>query len=437
MTDDYYGFAEQPFSLTPDPRFFFRSESHEKALNELQRAIERREGFMLLMGDIGTGKTTLCRTLLDQLGPNTFTALVLNPFVNEAELLKAVLQDFGVVSRDDVRRGALIGATAQELVDVLNQFLLTLAGIKASAVLVIDEAQNLPPATLEQVRVLTNLETDRQKLLQIMLVGQLNLRSVLTSPDMRQLNQRISRRCLLQPLTRQGTGDYISHRLWVACGTVPVLFQKKSLDLIHQLTGGVPRVINMLCDRALEAGQAASAPHITPALVHHAAEELSLEAPRRRQSDRRNDCLKRLALRAAVAAAAAAAVLAGAWQVVRYYDVPLWSSPPATFSAGAPGPAVEPPAAPAPAPAPAGTVPVQTAAYSILVGAFPTKADADAAAAALKEQGYLVREIVQTEGKEEYRVLVGRYDDLSLARLHAEHLQRDPEFKEATIVTER
>ena len=441
MTDDYYGFAEQPFSLTPDPRFFFRSESHEKALDELLRAIERREGFMLLTGDIGTGKTTLCRTLLDQLDRKTFTALVLNPFVSEEELLKVVLQDFGVVSRDDVRRGALVGASTQELVDVLNQFLLSLAGIKASAVLVIDEAQNLPPATLEQVRVLTNLETDRQKLLQIVLVGQLNLRAVLTAPDMRQLNQRISRRCLLQPLARQETEAYIAHRLWVARGTLTVQFPKKTLDLIHQLTGGVPRVINLLCDRVLEGGQAAGVTRLAPALVHHAAEQLALEPPRRRQSDRRNHRLTRLALRLAAAAVAVAAVLAGAWQVVRYYDVPLWPSAPVRFSAGAPGTATPatPDAAPPDAGAndPASAVPVRSATYSILVGAFGTKADAEGAAAALKAQGYLVREIVQTEGKDDYRVLVGRYDDLALARQHAERLQQDPQFKDATIVTER
>jgi len=434
VSEDYYGFAEQPFTLTPDPRFFFRSGSHEKAIDELQRGIERREGFMLLTGDIGTGKTTLSRTLLEQLGRKTFTALVLNPFVTEEELLRAVLQDFGVVSREEVRRGALVGSTKQGLVDVLNQFLLSLAEVKASAVLVIDEAQNLPPATLEQIRVLTNLETDRQKLLQIVIVGQLNLVSILGAADMRQLNQRISRRCMLEPLDRDDTEAYISHRLRLARGSVSVDFTSRALDAVQRLSGGVPRVINLLCDRTLEIGQTTRATKIAPALVRQAAQRLALETPRRRRSDRRLARLKRLAVRLGTAAAITAAILAGAAQVTRYYDVPLWPNEPARLTAGAPA---APAAAPQPA-APASQPETATAAtYSILVGSFPTRPAAVEAGDRLQELGYAVQEIVQTEGREEYRVLVGRYDDIAIARQHAEQLQLDPDFRGATIVTER
>jgi general secretion pathway protein A len=458
--EQFYGFNEQPFSLTPDPRFFYRSESHQRALDELLHAIGRGEGFMLLTGDIGTGKTTLCRTLLDQLGRLTFSALVLNPFVTEEELLKAVLIDFGVVSKVEVRRGALVGASKQELIEVLNQFLLSLSGIGASAILVIDEAQNLPAATLEQVRVLTNLETDRQKLLQVLLVGQLNLVTILQSPDMRQLDQRISRRCTLQALNRLETEAYVLHRLKTAGGAALVEFDPKAFDLVHRLSGGVPRVINMLCGRALETGQHEGANVVSPEIVRAAAQQIGIEPPRRRASDRRRARAQRWVVRLAAAAALGAAGLAGAYQVARYYDVSLWR-PGATrsLSAGVPSsqapapppsaaipsaqpatpiplptedPGSQPPAAAAQPPAPAPVV-----VYSILVGSFTDRADADRGADALKTAGYLVRDVVQTEGRAEFRVLVGRYTDLALARLHADRLAQDPYFREATIVTEK
>ena len=453
MYEQFYGFTEQPFNLTPDPRFFYRSESHQRALDELTHAIGRGEGFMLLTGDIGTGKTTLCRTLLDQLGRLTFSALVLNPFVTEEELLKAILIDFGVVSKAEVRRGALVGASKQELIEVLNQFLLSLSGIGASAILVIDEAQNLPAATLEQVRVLTNLETDRQKLLQVLLVGQLNLVTILKSPDMRQLDQRISRRCTLQALSRLETEAYIQHRLKTAGGTQLVEFDDKAIDLLHRFSGGVPRVINMLCGRALEAGQHEGTKTLSSEIVRAAARQIGLEPPRRRASDRRRARATRWVVRLAAAAALGAAMLAGAYQVARYYRVSLWQ-PGATrsLSAGVPSPAsaaaipsaqpaaaLPPPAGPTGAAPPpvAAEPPAPTAIYSILVGSFTNRADADRGADALKTAGYLVRDIVQTEGRAEFRVLVGRYTDLALARLHADRLAQDPYFREATIVTEK
>src|SRR5258706_4663833 len=200
MYEDYYGFAEKPFSLTPDPKYLYRSQSHGNAFDLLQYAIRRREGFVVVTGDIGTGKTTLCRAVLEQIDRTTFTALVLNPFLSEEDLLKLILQDFGVVSREDVKRGRLTGVSKQELIETIYDFLLSLLPLRASALLIIDEAQNLPMAVLEQIRILSNLETDKEKLLQIVLVGQLNLQAQLRSPELRQLDQRVSIRYELKPL---------------------------------------------------------------------------------------------------------------------------------------------------------------------------------------------------------------------------------------------
>ncbi|MCA1649024.1 MAG: AAA family ATPase [Acidobacteria bacterium] len=221
MYEEYYGFVEKPFSLTPDPKYLYKSESHANAFDLLQYAIRRREGFVVITGDIGTGKTTLCRAILDQLDRKTFTALVLNPFLSEDDLLRLILQDFGVVSRAEIKRGRLTGISKQELIDALNEFLLSLLPLRAGALLIIDEAQNLPRAVLEQIRILSNLETDKEKLLQIVLVGQLNLKDLLRSPDLRQLDQRVSIRYELKPLTREDFGSVHRLRRRVRRGVVP------------------------------------------------------------------------------------------------------------------------------------------------------------------------------------------------------------------------
>src|SRR3954466_14205795 len=192
MYEHYYGLSEKPFSLTPDPKFLYRSPSHANAFELLQYAIRRREGFVVVTGDIGTGKTTLCRALLEEIDRTTYTALLLNPFLSEEDLLKRILQDFGVVSRENIKAGQLNGVSKQELIETLYDFLLGLIPLKSNAVLIIDEAQNLPLSVLEQIRILSNLETDKEKLLQIILVGQLNLLPLLKSPEMRQLDQRVS-----------------------------------------------------------------------------------------------------------------------------------------------------------------------------------------------------------------------------------------------------
>jgi general secretion pathway protein A len=276
MYEDYYGFTEKPFSLTPDPKYLYKSETHANAFELLQYAIRRREGFVVITGDIGTGKTTLCRAILEQLDRNTFTALVLNPFVTEEDLLRLVLRDFGVVSRDELKRGRLAGITKQDLIDTLNEFLLSIQRLGARALFIIDEAQNLPAQVLEQIRILSNLETDKEKLLQIVLVGQLNLQTVLRAPNMRQLDQRVSIRYELHPLNRDECAAYVAHRLAIAGGSANVSFTSRAVDLVHRFTGGTPRLINLVCDRALLGGFAERKHRIAPEHVQRAAENLDL-----------------------------------------------------------------------------------------------------------------------------------------------------------------
>ena len=281
MYEDYYGFVEKPFSLTPDPKYLYKSESHANAFELLQYAIRRREGFVVITGDIGTGKTTLCRAILDQLDRRTFTALVLNPFLSEEDLLRIILQDFGVVSRDEMKRGRLAGVTKQELIETLNEFLMSLLPLRAGALLIIDEAQNLPQRVLEQIRILSNLETDKDKLLQIVLVGQTNLKDLLKSPELRQLDQRVSIRYELKPLSKAETSAYVAHRLTIAGGGAAVSFTPRALDLVHRYTGGIPRLINLLCDRALLGAYSDRSTRATPDVVRRAAASLDLEVPHR------------------------------------------------------------------------------------------------------------------------------------------------------------
>jgi general secretion pathway protein A len=281
MYEDFYGFVEKPFSLTPDPKYLYKSESHANAFELLQYAIRRREGFVVVTGDIGTGKTTLCRAILEQLDRKTFTALVLNPFLSEEDLLKSILQDFGVVSREEVKRGRLAGVSKQELIDTLNEFLLSLLPLRAGALLIIDEAQNLPHHVLEQIRILSNLETDKEKLLQIVLVGQLNLKDVLRSPALRQLDQRVSIRYELKPLNDEETAAYVAHRLTIAGGGAVVSFTPRALELVYRCSGGIPRLINLICDRALLGAYSERAVRVMPEMVKRAAASLDLPVPRR------------------------------------------------------------------------------------------------------------------------------------------------------------
>ncbi|MGH9371028.1 MAG: ExeA family protein [Vicinamibacterales bacterium] len=280
MYEDYYGFIEKPFSITPDPKYLYKSASHANALEVLQYGIRRREGLIVIAGDIGTGKTTLCRVLLGQLDSKIFTALIENPFLSEEDLLRHILRDFGVVSRDEIRRGRLAGVSKQELIDTLHDFLLSLLPLGATALLIVDEAQTLPRSVLEHIRILSNLETHKDKLLQIVLVGQTNLKDVLRSPDLRQLHQRVSIRYTLQPLTQEETAEYVAHRLTIAGGGSAISFTPKALTVLHRCAAGIPRLINLICDRALLSAYSERSQRVTPEMVRTGATSLDLAVPR-------------------------------------------------------------------------------------------------------------------------------------------------------------
>ena len=275
MYEQFYGLSESPFSLTPDPKFFYRGESHVRAYELLRYGLHRGEGFIVVYGDIGTGKTTLCRTVLESLGQNAYTALLLNPFLSETELLRAILRDFGVISPDVLDKNQSV--SKDDLIASLNAFLLSIMEVGGRGIVVIDEAQNLPVATLEQIRILSNLETNKQKLLQIVLVGQSELKDILAVPELRQLAQRISIRCELGPLSVDETADYIRHRIkTVSEGTPRPAFTKRAVKLIYRYSGGTPRLINLIADRCLTAGLLLQATDINHRIAKEAIDNLEL-----------------------------------------------------------------------------------------------------------------------------------------------------------------
>ena len=274
--EPYYGLHEKPFSLSADPRFLYKSPSHAPTFEDLRAGICRREGLIVLTGDIGTGKTTLCRAVVEELDRKTFSAFVPDPFLSREDLLKMLLIDFGVVSIDDLKSGRLAGASRPDLSYPLYEFLKSLVPLQAFAVMIIDEAQNLSPQLLEEIRILSDLE-DPEKLLQVVLVGQLELHAKLKLPEMRQVDQRVSIRCNLQPLTRDVVAGYIAHRLEVAGGARDrVEFSEDAVDEIYRVSRGVPRVVNLICDRALYHGYLERSPQIHPPHVVRASVDLGL-----------------------------------------------------------------------------------------------------------------------------------------------------------------
>jgi len=276
--EPFYGLREKPFSLSADPRFLYKSPAHAQAFDAILKGIRRREGLIVLTGEIGTGKTTLCRSVLKQLDRRTFGAFVPDPFVSREDLLKTLLMDFGVIAISDLTRGRFNGASRSELSYLLYEFLDSLVALQAFAVLVIDEAQNLSLPLLEEIRILSELER-REKLLQVVLVGQPELRASLTHPQMRQVDQRVSVRCELMPLDAGGVAGYVNHRLAVAgLGTGSVEFTSLALEALHHGSAGVPRVINRLCDRALERAYAARTTRIDSEMVWESIRELGLRS---------------------------------------------------------------------------------------------------------------------------------------------------------------
>lgn len=267
MYEQFYGLTDKPFSLTPNPRFVFYSQQYREAEGQLLYGINNREGFMLVTGQPGTGKTTLCRDLIEKLDrEKSQSALIFNPFLNGVEMLAALLTEFGV--------SVPPGGTRKELLDRLNQFLLAQLALGKSCVAIFDEAQHLSAEFLEQIRVLSNLETDQEKLIQIVLVGQPELLDKIRTPQMAQLDQRVSIRCTLTDLDEQETDRYIHHRLNVAGARGQIRFTPKAVNEIYRASHGVPRLINLICDRALLAGYAAQTRDIQPEHVRKAVAAL-------------------------------------------------------------------------------------------------------------------------------------------------------------------
>jgi type II secretory pathway predicted ATPase ExeA/cell division septation protein DedD len=276
LYEPFYGLGEKPFSLSTDPRFLFKSASHTPVFLDVLAGIRRREGLVVLTGEIGMGKTTLCRSVLAALDRKTFSAFVPDPFVSREDLLKILLVEFGVVSVDDLVRGRLQGASRAELSYPLYEFLRSLEPLDAFAVLLIDEAQNLSMSLLEEIRILSDLEGTR-KLLQVVLIGQPELSAALRQPHMRQVKQRVTTHCELHPLDRDGVYGYVGHRLTVAGASADRLhFTGEALDLVFEASDGVPRVVNRLCDRTLQRGHQARASVIGPDLVRQAVADLQL-----------------------------------------------------------------------------------------------------------------------------------------------------------------
>ena len=265
MYTAFYGLREKPFALVPDPRYLFLAESHREALAHLLYGIDQAEGFIAVTGEVGTGKTTICRTLLERLGSDTEVAFLFNPSRSGIELLQDICAEFGLLAA---------GLSRSDLTAEINRFLLDKRRENRKVLLIIDEAQNLSDSTLEQVRLLSNLETSSQKLIQILLLGQPELDVMLDSPDLRQLRQRISVRWRLHAPGARETRAYVKHRVHVAAGAERDLFTDGALREIHRRTGGVPRLINVLCDRVLLAGYVARAPRIGPSIVKQAAREI-------------------------------------------------------------------------------------------------------------------------------------------------------------------
>jgi len=265
MYTAFYGLREKPFALSPDPRFLYLAGAHREALAHLLYGLEQGEGFIAITGEVGTGKTTLCRTLLERLGAETEVAFLFNPSRNATELLQAIAIEFGL---------PIEGRGRTELGHDLNRFLLEKSREGRRVLLIIDEAQNLSPSTLEQVRLLSNLETANAKLIHILLLGQPELDRKLDSARLRQLRQRISVRWNLAALPPSETRAYVRHRLRVAAGEEREIFNEAALREIHRRSRGVPRLVNVLCDRALLAGYGARVAKIGVPLVRQAAREI-------------------------------------------------------------------------------------------------------------------------------------------------------------------
>ncbi|RZJ07558.1 MAG: peptidoglycan-binding protein [Acidovorax sp.] len=325
MYAPFFGLQHPPFSIAPDPRYLFMSERHREALAHLLYGLDAGGGFVLLTGEVGTGKTTVCRCFLEQIPANCNVAYIFNPKLTVGELLRSICDEFGVPHKP-----AVPGVeTVKDCIDPLNASLLAAHASGRNNVLIIDEAQNLAADVLEQLRLLTNLETSERKLLQIILIGQPELRAMVAQPSMEQLAQRVIARFHLDALTSAETQQYIAHRLAVAGLNGPLPFDRRAIQRVHTLSHGVPRRINLLCDRALLGAYAAGARQVTRAIVNRAAREV-FDAPASAQAlrDARTSVMPRWASAGLGAVAGAAAVAVAGWALG------LWPVPPVGGAGG-------------------------------------------------------------------------------------------------------
>jgi general secretion pathway protein A len=365
MYTAHFGLTEPPFAITPDPRYLYLSPRHREAMAHLLYGISEPGGFVVLTGEVGTGKTTLCRSLLEQVPPNVDVALILNPRLSSAELLAAACDEFHIA----YPRGT---TSLKLLMDALHRYLLDTNGHGRRTVLIVDEAQHLAPEVLEQIRLLTNLETTKEKLLQVILIGQPELSEVLERPDLRQVAQRVTARYHLMPFSDRETRGYVRHRLKIA-GARDMVFTPGALRRVHQLSRGVPRLINIVCDRALLGAYASDRDQVDSVTVVRAAREVRGRRARRRPVRRW--------LWVSAAAAGGMAVMAATWILL----VPAGSTslvlPPVAPPAPAPAASVPgsaaappPPAAAPPAPAAPAPSPVAPAGGAAAIVASPSPA---------------------------------------------------------------
>lgn len=285
MYQNFFGFKERPFQLVPNPAYLFLSRSHEEAMAHLTYATTDGDGFVAITGEVGTGKTTLCRAFMESLNDSCEVAYIFNPKLTAVELLRGICDEFGIATSDR--------NTAKDLIDVLNRFLLSKKADGKQAMLIIDEAQNLSREVLEQIRLLSNLETNTEKLLQIVLVGQPEMDNVLSTYELRQLSQRITLNCYLSPLTYQETVQYIRHRIRIAARNEGVEFSRPAFRKIYNFSGGIPRLIHIVCDRALLTAYGMNRHRITGGIVGMAIRELNTrgDVGRLRSIERRKTIL--------------------------------------------------------------------------------------------------------------------------------------------------
>lgn len=437
---DHYGLNEAPFAITPDPEFLYSAQCHQEVLEKIGYAIGSGMGFILLTGEVGTGKTTICRTLLDQLADTAVTAYVINPSISGRELLAGIIEDAGY--------DPPTCASRKELLDLLHQRVLVLAGSRPFVV-IIDDAQTMSPEALEDLRLLSNLETDKRKLVQVVLAGQPELLAMLDDHRLRQLKQRIAVHCHLASLTAQETAAYIDRRLFVAGNKGQVRFSPAAARLVHKRASGIPRLINKVCDCALTAGYVEDAPAIDTDHVRWALAELDgLNGPAQRRRrirwhsglsiammlaagilatiffslNARTMPTSALTRNASILPIDAAAVASGV-------NARLTRPPAAPAADQAPQPAAAAPAIAAPAPAETASAPAVQMPYALQLASFRHADNARTSAAAFQRRGIPACWQV-VDGGRWYRVFAGEFADRAAAQAY----QQAHELESAIVI---